>query len=65
MLRYIQIKDFIFSLLNSESNNKNSETFLSDKNERDNNNNQYFNYGYFDGLNEDNQYYYENFYPKE
>ena len=55
-------KDIISSLkISSESNNNSSQKSLSDKNE--NNNNEYFNFDYFDGLNEDNQNYYENFYP--
>ena len=56
-------KDIISLLkLSSEPNHNSSQKSLSYKNE--NNNNKYFNFGSFDGLNEDNQNYYENFYPK-
>ena len=63
---YIQIKDIISLLkLSSEPNHNSSQKSLSYKNENENNNNEYFNFDYFDGLNEDNQNYYENFYPKD
>ena len=58
------LKNNILSFkISSESNNNNSEKILSDKNEI--NRNEYFNFDYFDRLNENNQCYYENFYQKD
>ena len=57
-------KDIISSLkISSEPNYNSSQKSLSDKNK--NNNNEYFNFGYFDRLYEDSQYCYENFYPED